>query len=132
MAIDSGTVLFEADFTGRAFSYSAKAGDRAKLFSLLSAARRAIAENIYDYAPIDRKAIDAYFAGKKKPKNPAELAAILSSVSMSSVERDLEKAVVQPYFCGYRIICRYPMNYPFNLSSIQWRPVACLWIIGAM
>ncbi len=93
MAIDSGTVLFEADFTGRAFSYSAKAGDRAKLFSLLSAARRAIAENIYDYAPIDRKAIDAYFAGKKKPKNPAELAAILSSVSMSSVERDLEKAV---------------------------------------
>lgn len=93
MAIDSGTVLFEADFTGKAYSYSAKAEDKAKLAALLSSSRKAIAEHIYDYAPIDRPAIDAYFAGKKRPKNPAELAAMLSSVSMSAIERDLEKAV---------------------------------------
>ncbi|MFA6329063.1 MAG: hypothetical protein WCX64_00065 [Candidatus Micrarchaeia archaeon] len=93
MAIDSGTVLFEADFPGKAYSYTARAEDKAKLAVLLSSARKAIAEYIYDYAPIDRKAIDNYFAGQKKPKNPAELAAILSSVSMSSIERDLEKAV---------------------------------------
>ncbi len=92
MAIDTGTVLFEADFSGKCYSYSARAEDKAKLSALLSSARKAIAESIYDYAPIDRKAIDAYFAGKKKPKNPAELAGILSSVSMSSIERDLEKA----------------------------------------
>jgi len=93
MAIDSGTVLFEADFTGKAYSYSAKAEDKAKLASLLSSARKVIAESIYDYAPIDRKAIDAYFSKAKQPKTPAELAAILSSASMSSIERDLEKAV---------------------------------------
>jgi len=93
MAIDSGTVLFEAGFSGKGYSYSARADDNARLAALLSSARKAIAENIHDYAPIDRKAIDAYFAGKKKPKNPAELAAMLSSVSMSSLERDLEKAV---------------------------------------
>ena len=92
MAIDTGTVLFEADFSGKAYSYSAKAEDKAKLAALLSSARKAIAENIYDYAPIDRKAIDAYFATKKKPRNPAELAAVLSGVSMSAIERDLEKA----------------------------------------
>jgi hypothetical protein len=93
MAIDKGTVLFEADFSGKAYSYSAAAADKPKLAGLLSSARKAIAENIFDYAPIDRGAIDSYFEKNEKPTNPESLAALLSSVSMSSIERDLEKAV---------------------------------------
>jgi hypothetical protein len=94
VAIDSGTVLFEADFSGKAHAYSARVSDKAKLAELLSFARKIIAESIFDYAPIERKEIEAYFGrSARKPKNSVELAAILSAASVSSIERDLEKAV---------------------------------------
>lgn len=94
MAIDSGTVIFEADFSGKAYSYTAKAQDAEKLAALLSAARKIVAESIFDYAPIDRKAIEAYFEkNAKKPKSPSELAQVLSSTSVSAIEAALNSAV---------------------------------------
>ncbi|MFA5247323.1 MAG: hypothetical protein WC408_05540, partial [Candidatus Micrarchaeia archaeon] len=94
MALENGAVMFEADFSGKQYAYTAKVASKQELGAMLSNARRALAENIFDYAPIDRKAIDAYFAkSAKKPKNPAELGQLLSSMSVSSIESALMPTV---------------------------------------
>jgi hypothetical protein len=91
--LDNGSVMFEADFSGKQYSYSAKATDKPGLAVLLSSSRRAIADNIFDYAPIDRKKIEAYFEKSQKPMNAEQLGKALSGLSASTIEKALEGAV---------------------------------------
>jgi hypothetical protein len=93
MALETGAVMFEADFSGKQYSYTAMVSARHELAVLLSSSRRVIAANIFDYAPIDRSKIEAIFEKSQKPKNAEQLGEILSGLSVSTLEKSLEPAV---------------------------------------
>jgi hypothetical protein len=91
MALSYGSVLFEANFGGKPYAFSAALSERKQAALLLSKARIVLADRIFDYAPVDRRAVEAVFL--KNASSAAGLQSIVSSVSISSLERQLEPCV---------------------------------------
>lgn len=89
---------FEASFGGKGYCYSASLSDKAACATALSKVRTIVAERIFDYAPFsDRKALErkAEALGAPKVSSPQGLAALLSAVSVSAMERDFDPLIVR-------------------------------------